>query len=193
MPLPALARRAGKTLLPAAAAALVTAAGFAAFTDDASNPGNRASAASVTITQDVPATAPLFDLSNWQPGEDDTVARCITVRNGGSIALPLRLRLDGAPTGSLGTYVDMAIERGTRPAGDGTSSCSGFAAAGEVWSGELASFPTAAGAGVADGGGALAPGADRAYRITWHLQDTQDAEGRSVADVDFLWETTSAD
>lgn len=193
MPLPVLVRRAAKTLVPAAAAAAVTAVGFAAFTDDASNPGNRATAASVTITQDVPATSPLFDIGDWQPGEDDTVARCITVKNGGSIGLPLKLRLDGAPTGTLGEYVDLKVERGSRPAGAGSSSCTGFTAAGDVWSGELASFPTAVGSGVADGGGKLAAGADRAYRITWHLQDDENAEGRSIADVDFLWETTSAD
>jgi hypothetical protein len=50
-----------------------------------------------------------------------------------------------------------------------------------------------AGGGVSDGGGTLAVGAERAYRVTWQLQDSEDAEGLAVEDVDFLWETTTAD
>ena len=185
-------KRIVKTLIPATAAAAVTAIGFAAFTDDASNAGNSASAASVTITSDVPASSPLFDLKDWQPGEDDTVARCIAVRNGGSIALPLSLRLDGAPSGELGSYVDMKIERGSRPAATDSSDCDGFEASGVVFDDELAAFPTARASAVSDGGSPVAAGAERAYRITWHLQDDEDAEGTSISGVNFLWETTSA-
>ena len=185
-------KRLAKTLVPATAAAAVTAIGFAAFTDDASNAGNSASAASVTITQDVPASTPLFDLKDWQPGEDDTVVRCIAVKNGGSIALPLSLRLDGAPSGELGSFVDMKIERGTRPAATDSADCGGFTGSGTVFDDELADFPTAKADAVSDGGAAVEAGAERAYRITWHLQDDEDAEGKTISGVNFLWETSSA-
>jgi hypothetical protein len=170
----------------------VTAIGFAAFTDDAHNDGNRATAASVTISEDVAATSRLFDLSNWQPGAGDE-QRCIAITNDGSIALPLSLRLDGAPGGQLADFVDMKIERGTRPAATDTADCGGFTAEGVVYDGELDEFPTAPGAAVADGGGKVAVDAERAYRVTWSLQDDEAAEGLSVEDVDFLWETTTAD
>lgn len=188
-------RRAARVVLPAGVAAIATSVAFAAFTDEAANGGNQASAANVTITEDVAATSPLFDLADWQPGEDDTVARCIAVTNDGSIALPLTLRLDGAPDGSLGDFVDMKVERGTRDRATDSTDCSTFAPAAEdavVYDGELDEFPTTAAAALSDRGGKLAAGAERAYRATWRLQDTEDAEGKSVSGVDFLWETTSA-
>jgi hypothetical protein len=185
-------RRAARVVLPSCAAAIATSIAFAAFTDEAANSGNQASAASVTITEDVAATSPLFALHDWQPGEQDTVARCIAVKNDGSIALPLTMRFDGAPAGELGDYVDMTIERGTRAEATDSADCSTFEAGGVVFEGELDEFPPATGDGVSDRAGALAPAAERAYRVTWHLQDTEDAEGKSISGVDFLWETTSA-
>lgn len=189
---PQILRRAARVLLPACAAAVVTSIAFAAFTDEAANSGNQATAASVTITEDVPATSPLFDLQDWQPGAEATVVRCIAVTNDGSIALPLTLRFDGAPAGELGDFVDMTIERGSRAAATDSADCSTFAPDGVVFDGELDEFPTAAAGALADGGGALPAGSERAYRVTWELQDTEDAEGKSIAGVDFLWESSSA-
>ena len=189
-------RRVARVALPSIAAAAVTAAGYAAFVDQAGNDGNQATAASVAITQDVGATTPLFDLTDWQPQEADTVARCISVRNEGSIALPLSLRFKGAPSGELGRYVDMTIVRGTRDAASSTSDCSSFRTDGAdatVYDGLLGDFPTAAGGAIADKGGRLGVGASRAYRITWHLHDDDAAQGKSISGVNFLWETTSAD
>ena len=189
-------RRAARVTVPTVTAAAVAAIGVAAFTDDATNEGNRASAANVAITEDVSASTPLFDVDDWQPGENDTLARCVAITNAGSIALPLTLRLDGAPSGTLGDFIDVTVERGTRDAAVDTADCSTFEpddASPVVFRGELDELPTAAGAGQADKGAALAVGAERAYRVTWHLQDTEDAEGTSVSGVDFLWETTSAD
>ena len=181
--------------LPSLAAALVTGLGFAAFTDDAQNSGNQATAANVTITGDAATSAPLFDLDDWQPGEDDTVSRCIAITNDGSIALPLTLRLNGAPGGRLGDFIDMKVERGTRDSATDTADCSTFTAAESdavVYDGELDAFPVASGDAVSDKGGKLAPGAERAYRVTWHLQDDEGAEGQTVSGVDFVWESTSA-
>ena len=189
-------RRAARVALPTTTAAAVAAIGVAAFTDDATNEGNRASAANVTITEDVSASTPLFDVDDWQPGEGDTLTRCVAITNAGSIALPLTLRLDGAPSGTLGDFIDVTVERGTRDRAVDSADCSTFEpddVSPVVFQGELDELPTAAGGGLSDKGGALAVGAERAYRVTWHLQDTEDAEGTTVSDVDFLWETTSAD
>src|SRR5688572_8455686 len=102
-------RKLGKLAAPTAVA-LAAGLAFAAFTDQAANGGNRATAADVTITEDVAATSPLFDLADWQPAEDGaTVERCIGVTNGGSIALPLTLRLAGTPSGDLAEYVDVKV------------------------------------------------------------------------------------
>ena len=168
------------------AAPLVVALGAglasAAFTDEASNDGNRATAADVTISAGRAAASPVFDLAGWRPGGEPE-RRCVTVTNDGSVAVPLTMRLDGAPGGELAGFIDMTIERG--------ASCDAFSADGEVFAGELASFPTAGAGAVADGGPALAEGATRAYRITWALQDDEAAEGRSVSGVDFLWASSS--
>src|SRR3712207_470221 len=65
-PLPRLRRLAAPTL-----AALTASFAVAAFLDDATNEGNAATAADVTITEDVPASSPLFDLQDWRPGASD--------------------------------------------------------------------------------------------------------------------------
>ena len=193
---PRRVRRLVRAVVPTAAAAVTATLAVAAFTDEAENAGNRASAADVTIGTDVAATAPLFDLTDWQPGESgDTVTRCIGVTNGGSVPVPVSLRLDGAPTGRLADFVDVAIDRGTRDAAVDDAGCASFtpaASGAEVFRGELDELPTTAGSAVADGGTPLAVGAERAYRVTWTLQDTEDAEGTSVEGVTFRWETTTA-
>ena len=193
---PSRLRRLVRTAVPTAAAAVTATLAVAAFTDEAENSGNRASAADVTISTDVAATAPLFDLADWQPGEDgDTVTRCIGVTNGGSVAVPVSMRLAAAPTGDLADYVDMTIMRGIRDASVDGAGCGTFSPAesgAQVFRGELDEFPTTADGAVADGGAPLAVDAERAYQVTWKLQDTEDAEGKSLGGVTFRWETTSA-
>lgn len=195
-PKPRRLRRLAKATVPTAAAAIAATLAVAAFTDDAQNNGNQATAADVTITEDVAATSPLFNLANWQPAEDgDTVTRCIGLTNGGSIPIPVKLRLAGAPTGALGDFIDMTIVRGTRTTSVNDASCGSFtadASGSEVYKGELDEFPTTAQGALADGGANLAVGAERAYQVTWKLQDSEDAEGKSISGVNFRWETTTA-
>ncbi len=186
-------RRIGKVAAPTVAVIGVGLA-FAAFTDDARNDGNQASAASVTITEDVSASSALFNLTNFRPS-DPTEQRCIGVTNGGSVPVPIKLRLAAAAGGTgLGSHIQMTIERGTRTTSNNTSSCTGFAAdatSPTFFNDKLANFPTTAGGAIADGGTALAVGAERAYRIRWTLDDTEAAEGKTVTGVDFLWTSSS--
>jgi hypothetical protein len=190
------ARRLLRAAGPTAGAALAATLAVAAFTDEAANSGNRATAASVTITEDVPASSPLFDLTDWQPGEDgDTVARCIGITNAGSIPVPLALRFAGAPAGRLGEHIDMRIERGTRSRAADDGSCATFASDATtpvVYEGEVGDFPSTDAGAVGDRGAPLAVGAERAYRVIWRLQDTEEAEGQSISGVTFRWSSTSA-
>ena len=179
---PTTLRRTGRFALPLVVAVGVGLAS-AAFTDDATNEGNRATAADVSISAGRAATSPVFDLAAWRPGPGEAATRCVEVTNDGSIPVPLTMRLDGAPGGQLAEFIDMTIERGAR--------CDGFTREGTVFDGELASFATAVAGAVADGGAPLAVGATRAYRITWELQDDEAAEGLSVSGVDFLWTSSS--
>jgi hypothetical protein len=185
------ARLAGPTFV-----ALGAVFALAAFTDDARVDDNGATAASVTISADRAASAPLFAISDWRP-EDAAQARCVTLTNDGSVAVPVSFGLARAATGPLADFVDVTVERGSGTAATRDGACAGFTAAGPV---DLA--PGAAGTGaeldelphgaalVPDGGAPLAPGAARTYRITWTLQDTEAAEGLSVEGVDLRWRST---
>jgi hypothetical protein len=86
----------------------------------------------------------------------------------------------------------MTVERGTRDVATADSSCGSFVAGGQVYKGELRDFPTSPAGALSDGGGVLAVGTERAYRVTWRLQDNEAAEGQSVSGVTFRWETTTA-
>ncbi len=205
---PSDSRRPLRRLTRAVAPTLVAFGGvlaFAAFTDDARNDGNHATAASVTITEDLPSSTPLFSLSRWRPyapyQSEYHQTRCIGVTNDGSVAVPLKLRLAQAPTGALGDYVDVLVLRGTRAVDVNDTSCATFRADPDipstavdeklVFAGELDELPTTPGTALPDGGDPLGPGAERAYLIKWELQDTEDAEGKAVSNVDFRWESTS--
>ena len=186
-------RRLAKVAAPTVAVLGVGLA-FAAFTDDARNDGNQATAASVTITEDVSASSALFNVTNFKPS-DPTVERCIGVTNGGSIPVPIKMHLDGAPAGTgLGSHIQMTIERGTRSAADNTSSCGSFVAdatSPTFFNDKVANFPTTSGTAISDNGASVAVGAERAYRIRWTLDDTETAEGKTVTDVDFVWTSSS--
>jgi hypothetical protein len=182
-----------KAAVPLAIAAGATLA-LAAFTDDATNAGNRATAADVTITADAAATSALFDLAEWRPGPGAAESRCIAVANGGSVPVPIALRFAAPPTGALGDYVDMTITRGSRPRATDGPGCADFTADAvdaKVYAGELGEFPSAAGAALGDRAAPLPVGEERAYRITWALQDDEGAEAQSLSGVTFRWESSS--
>ena len=186
-------RRIAKVAAPTVAVIGVGLA-FAAFTDEARNDGNQASAASVTITEDVSASSALFNITNFKPS-DPTESRCIGVTNGGSIPVPIKLYIDGALGGTgLGSHISMTVERGTRSTADNTSGCGSFVADATTptfFNDKLANFPTSLGTAITDGGTTLAVGSERAYRIRWTLDDTESAEGKTVTDADFVWVSSS--
>jgi len=182
-----LARRAGK--LAGSVAILAGASlAFAAFTAERTNENNAATAADLTLTSDV-GSATLFDpstdtdLANWKPG--DTETRCIGVTNGGTVPGDVTLRGNTPGGTGLGTYIDMTIERGTIAAGHTDRlDCSTFTAGTQFSTGTVSAFTTAS-PGLSDGGGPLADGAKRGYRVTWTLQDDQAAQGKAISAYTF--------
>lgn len=188
-----LARRAGKlagTVVVLGGASLA----FAAFTAERTNSGNAATAADLTLTDDV-GSATLFnptsdaDLANWKPG--DTETRCIGITNGGTVPGDVTLR-GSTPGGTgLGAYVNMTIERGTIAAGHtDRNDCSTFTSGTQFSTGTVSAFTTAS-PGVADGGAALAANAKRGYRITWTMQDNDAAKAKTISAYTFTWRLTA--
>jgi len=188
-----LARRAGKL-----AGSVVVLAGaslaFAAFTAERTNENNAATAADLTLTDDV-GSATLFnpstdtDLAAWKPG--DTETRCIGITNGGTVPGDITLRGNTPGGTGLGAYIDMTIERGTIAAGHtDRTDCSTFAGGTQFSTGTVGAFTTAS-PGLADGGAALAAGTKRGYRVTWTLQDDQAAKGKTISAYTFTWRITA--
>lgn len=120
----------------------VTAATFSSFSRTTANPSNSFTAGTVNISDnDAGAT---FSLPTMAPGTSSS--GCIRVTSTGSLAS--RIRLYGSVTGTLATYLNLVVTRGTDGA-PSFPSCSGFSAdstnyvgagAGVVYSGTLASF-----------------------------------------------------
>jgi hypothetical protein len=106
----------------------------------------------------------------------DTATSCIAVTNESPV--PVDVALHAAPTGTLGGYLGLTVERGTASAPQ-PGSCAGFSREAGVWTGTLADFPRPGQAGVADT--ALGAGATRVYRYTATLRDVggNGAQGRA--------------
>lgn len=193
---PSRARRLAKLT---ASVAVLAGAGlaFAAFTAEQSNTGNAATAANLTVSDDV-ASATLFnpaadaDLANWQPGDPEV--RCIGIINGGSVPAAVTLRGNTPGGTGLGGYITMKLERGTfSGAHTSRTDCSNFVADASTpvfYNANVSAYPTAGG-GTTDGGGNLAASAKRAYRVTWELQDDQAAINKSISAYSLTWRLTA--
>ena len=162
----------------------------AAFTSRTANPGNTFAAGTVGVTlTDGNNTAMFSAVTNVKP-TDATLTRCITVTNTGTI--PVQLKLYSGATGGtgLGTYLNLSILRGSFGTPPAYPSCSTFTAAGVVYAGTVASFPSTQAAEVSDGGGALAAGDTRVFQFDISLQDNSAAQGKTVT-LPFTFEGSS--
>lgn len=120
----------------------------------------------------------LFDLTNMAPGRP--VVHCIEVSYDGSI-VPVDLAMRAESAGDLAPYLDVVVESGR---GGGFGDCSGFGRQGQVYGGTLADL---AAAGWLPLGTLVNSGQAVTYRVTFELQDRQEALGRA-ATVSFVWE-----
>jgi hypothetical protein len=160
---------------------LVMTSSRAAFIDTTDNTSNSFQAGTVVLNDDDGGVSRLFNLTNMAP----SVVRenCIRVDYAGSLAS--NVRLYGASSGSLGQYLDVAIDVGT---GGSFDDCTGFSGS-NIYSGTLSDFAatrTNFTNGLQGWNGATS-GTNRTYRIRVTLKDDNDAQGLS-ATADFTWE-----
>lgn len=120
----------------------------------------------------------LFDLTNMAPGRP--VVHCIEVSYDGTI-VPVDLAMRAESSGDLASYLDVVVESGR---GGGFADCSGFSGQGQVYAGTLADLTAV---GWLPLGTLVNSGQAVTYRVTFELQDRQEALGRA-ATVSFVWE-----
>lgn len=169
---------------------------FALFGDLAPNGDNSFQAGTVTLSDDDAGSA-MFSLTGMKP-TDAAVSRCILVTYGGSV--PATVRLYATASGTLASYLNLTVTRGT---GASFGSCGSFSAdatdylgsgPGVVYSGTLAGYPTSYAAGIVDppSGGAetWTTSETHAYRFTVSVQDNSSAQGTS-ASAGFTWEAST--
>lgn len=158
---------------------------FSAFSATTDNPGNAFQAGTVSLTDDDSGSA-MLSLSNARPGDSDT--GCIVVTYTGT--LPSSVRLYGTTGGTgLDQYLDLTVTRGTI-AGASFDSCANFtpdAGGGVIYSGNMAGYPDAYGAGLVDPDGSWTTGEARAYRFSVSVQDDGGAQGLNASQT-FTWE-----
>jgi hypothetical protein len=126
---------------------------FSAFSATTSNTGNSFSAGTVAIS-DNDASSAMLSLSGAAPGASDT--GCIKIDYTGSLSS--NVRLYSTVTGTLASYLTVAVTRGT-DSSPSFDSCTNFTAdatnyigagAGVIYSGTLAAFPASYAAGIVD-------------------------------------------
>lgn len=158
---------------------------WATFTGRTHNTSNSFSTGTVVLSDNSAASA-MLNVSNLRPG--DTMSSCIIVNYTGSV--PANVVVYGNGTGSLGTYLNMTLARGTSTSAFPT--CAGFTydntnyvateTNGVIWAGTAATFP-AAGAAVVDPTSSTpavwTSGTSIAYRVDLTMQDNSASAGKS--------------
>jgi hypothetical protein len=178
------------TVLIAGSVGAVTGAGsYSAFTATTANTGNSIEAGSVTI-EDNDVGAAMLSLATAKPNDSDT--SCIKLRYTGSLASSLRLY--ASVSGSLASYLNVAVTRGTGAAA--FDDCTGLTAdatnytgngPGVLYSGTLAAFPATYAAAIVDPAPSWATGEEHWYQFSVSVQDNGAAQGQT-ASADFTWE-----
>lgn len=176
----------GKLFGSLAAVALVGVVGFvgtqAAISDTTDNPGNQFNAGAIDLV-DNDGGSYMYQVNNVQPG--DSESRCIKVTYTGTLDSTVKVFMD-TPIDGLGPYVDMTIDAGTQTSSS-FPDCTGFVAAGNVYTGTLADFQTQhpdAANGAAYSPNGLAPWTDGdsvVYRVTLTLQNTARQPGEDFS------------
>ena len=138
---------------------------FAAFTATTTNTGNSIASGTVTIGDNDSGVA-LYALTNQGPGA--STQRCIRVTYTGSLASTVKLYKPTAVTN--GTAFNVVVERGSGLSG-AYPSCTGFVAAGTLYTGTLGSFPSTYAAGFDARGSAWAQNDAVDYRVTVSVVD----------------------
>lgn len=170
--------------LAAAVSALIIGSLVVTFSDRALDPSGTVAGASInsgTISLvDDDGGRSLFDLNDMVPGRP--VVHCLDVIYDGTI-VPVDLSMRAEAVGDLAEFLDVVVETGR---GGGFDDCSGFELGGQVFGGTLAEL---AASGWVDLGQVVNSGDRISYRISFEIQDRQEALGRTASTL-FVWEVT---
>jgi predicted ribosomally synthesized peptide with SipW-like signal peptide len=174
------------------------AATYSAFSSQTSSSGNSFAAGTVQLT-DNDAGSAMLSLSNAQPTATDT--SCILITYSGSLASTVRLY--GAISGPLASYLTLTVTRGT-DSSPSFDSCASFtpdgtdfigAGAGVIFQGNLSAFPASYAAGLVDPTSgspeSWTTSETHAYRFAVTLQNDNAAQGQS-ATAGFTWEARNS-
>ncbi|RBY88602.1 hypothetical protein [Blastococcus sp. TF02A-26] len=164
------------------AASVVWQAGSAAFTWTSAPTTTTVGSGTVAISDDDAGTA-AFTAGGLRPGASAT--RCFAVTSTGSAPAAVRLYATSRTTNALSGALRFSVLVGT---GGGAAGCGGFRATATVYTGTLAAFPTAFGAGVGEW---TTPGGlqTRTYQVTYSLPvDASTAAQNQTATVGLTWE-----
>lgn len=170
--------------LASALSALIIGSLVVTYSDRALDPvGTAASATAssgtISLSDDDQGRS-LFDLGDMVPGRP--VVHCIEVSYDGTI-VPVDLAMRSEAAGDLATYLDVTVERGQ---GGGFGDCSGFVRDDQVFAGTLGRL---AASGWLELGRVVNAGDRTSFRISFEVQDTEEALGRT-ASASFVWEVT---
>lgn len=165
----------------------VLAASYSAFSSTTQNAANSWNTGSVALTNDTASA--MFSGTNQQLSATGT--KCITVTSNGTLASTVRLYSTSySDTNSLGQHIVLTINVGS---GATDASCTGFASAGNLYTGTLAGFTGAPHQNFANG---LATGwtpqssgsapESKQFQFVWSYDST--APMSSTATDTFTWE-----
>ncbi|MDP9407968.1 MAG: hypothetical protein M3P95_08890 [Actinomycetota bacterium] len=175
-------------------ALLVVTSSQAAFVAQNDNTTNTVTAAAIDLG-DNDSNGAMFNSTGLMPGT--SVEKCIDVTYTGNVdPLLVKIYATAAPTGTLGTYLDLTVDVGDDTA-DAFGSCTNFGAVGgstNVYTGTLAGF-AAAHPDYANGRSTTwdptGTGQTKTFRFTVSVQDNPSAEGLTST-FGFSWETRTS-
>jgi hypothetical protein len=173
-------------LLGLVVAGVVGTATYAAFSSTTANPGDSFAAGTVYLT-DNDSNARMLSLTGAKPG--DSVTSCIGVTYGGTLQAAVHLYSPNV-SGSIASYVNLTVTRGSGAAGFGN--CTGFTSTGtgdgQIYSGTLAAFPSTYGTGIVDPQN-WSNGSAHVYKFVATLSASAPAAAQATSgSADFTWE-----
>ena len=172
-------------------ALLVVTSSRQAFVAQNDNLSNQVTAAAVDLTDDDSSTAMFANVTGLTPGSNTD--RCIDVTYTGSVdPTAVLLYINAAPTGTLGTYLNLTIDIGADTA-DAYRDCTNFVSSATLYNGTLSSFASTY-TGYASGLSTWDPAGSpetRTFRFRLSVQNDPAAEGLTSS-FGFSWETRTS-
>jgi hypothetical protein len=168
---------------------LVLQQSYAAFSTSTADSGNTITAATITLTDNDGNGAMYANLTGVIPGQ--TYDRCITVTYTGAVApTAVTLYASAAPTGTLGTYLDLTVDMGTATA-DPFGTCTNFTSTQTVVATQTLATFAATNNAYATGVATWTPTVgttSRTFRFRMTVQNNDLAQNQTASNFGFTWE-----